>query len=647
MVLLAGRVTGWWLATAPLVTYTLVAVMANLDELSGWRFGWNFAVLLIATTVVGAAMAVICFRPWKWVRSGRAHTRGPRESLTTMWREAKQWLRREIWPVSACVAGVILIVVTVLAGVGDLSRPHQDYDTVFHLSAIDVIHDYQSVNHKKLQQDLGVGEEVFYYPLGWHALAAVLQGLTGANTASVMNASLLAAAMPAVVGMCAFVRLFDGSRWLSGLTALAVAVGIGFPFDVIRHGPLTGFLCGLSLIPALLVAFLLALHGSVGGVPLRILVVGGGLGALVFIHPGAAALAAVCAAVFMVQLACAHRLRWWKRGLAVFVPAAVLAIALTVLPMMHTRDVMKSIHGLMNWPEFVSVQGAILNLTSGQTFSYDRQYGIAALTCLGLLVTLQRWRQWLWLIFLLGIVGTLYVTAAAIPGHNAALITSWWWNDARRLLSCFAMLSSVVLAIAIAALANLLRGIPEQGRKTLQLPHTTARVLAVLVALVPVAVHSLVLSAQLTGEHYRSETRLSATDRVSWLQVRQQLGPQAKILNDPGDGSAYARSLADVNVVGQRNIGPVSYGTHSSLVQGQFDDQHTALWRNFREIATNADVRQHVQDAGITHVILGQSQVGTSTRPIGLMGLTESQHLEQLPDIGSLQVWRVALEDKD
>lgn len=669
VVLSAGRVAGWWLAMAPLITYVIVVCAVTVDELCGWRFGWNATVLAVATCLFAGGAALASRVPLP-ANPRMASCRSQDSASTT--REAatfRQNLRQlparlverinhNVVPVTAIVLAAALALATLLRAMRRLSSPHQDFDTAFHLSVIDITHDYESTNPVNLVNDVGIGEAVLYYPLGWHALAAVLQGITGADTVSVMNASMIVPALPAIVGITALVRMLSGSRWLAGLAACGVACGIGFPFDVIRHGPLSGFLCGIALIPAVLLSVLCIVRGPQKSGSVSVFALGGGLGACVYVHPGAAALALMCVVPFAVHVMCQDRFASWKRALVAVPIAALFTAILSALPAVHTREQMKSIKGLMNWPEYDSRVGALINLMCGQTFSDYRQYHIAAATAVGVVAALWWWRQWLWLVVASSAVGGLYIVAAAVPGQKAAELTAWWWNDARRLLSCFAILQSIFIAlgvyVVVSAVLRLVLSATSKTQPHKTQPHETtldkqpviAATIVVALLAPAFAVTFLAASGQTEG-HYKFESRLSAEELTAWHEVAEQLGPDAVVLNDPDDGSAYARSLVGLNLYGQRNIGTISYASPPTLTQQQFDDEHRLLWRHFRELATSAEVRRYVRQAKITHVVLGSAYSPMLTRPIGLMGLSESRYLKRLPNVGPLQVWEVTLPDDE
>src|SRR5262245_5510440 len=146
-------ITAW--ATAPLVTVAVVAGVAVLSGLLGFRFGvWPVAAGIVVMAGLSAGLSLV-------LRARRAERpeRDPRSYSLAV--------------VIGAAAAVVLGVVTFVTGVRRPDAIQQSWDSVFHYNAIRYIEQTGKASPLTIGT-LGQPGKASFYPDAWHVMVALL-----------------------------------------------------------------------------------------------------------------------------------------------------------------------------------------------------------------------------------------------------------------------------------------------------------------------------------------------------------------------------------------------------------------------------------------------------------------------------------------
>jgi hypothetical protein len=627
---------GWVLAAAaPVLTYFVVGVGGPLG--SALHLRWS-PVAAVAWTLVAAAVAFGLGRT-AWIRRAtrrRAAAEGPRSDVDTEpagGRRLPPWLtatRADVeepaerpWTRTAEVALALVVLgvtvagfVTIADGMGDPSTVPQDWDALFHAGGIRYLADTGDASLYGMAQLNWYGAAPVFYPNAYHLLGAVVYQLTGAPIPLVLNA--LSALMPGVMALSlvALVREFGGRAVTAAYSTIIALGATMLVYDNLWRGPLLPFTVGAVTTPVLIILLHRYLRRPALGTGAVFASAAVGLLAL---HPSTLFGAVLFAVPMLVQ-------RWWRRS-ALIVPDAVRlalpVVAAVVLgaPMLLGALASSGQTLTFDWPATYETSRAVGSLLTFQHDVGGPQLSLAVPLWIGLL-TFRRLGPLRWLLGCAGLLGFLFVAAAAYDNVWVTRITSPWWNDQYRLAALAAIPLCVLAGHGLAELQRWLGAVAARAR--LRVTPRVSAVLGVLVlAVLGVLSDGFYTSVNATqvSRGYFHDTRGTVTrgELAAFAELGRLVGPGERVMNDRGDGTGWIYPMAGVH--------PVA----GHFVSDSISPDARLLGERFTRYDTDPDVRAAVQRLNVRWVIVGNGFVREDAyRETGLWNLAGRPFLTEV-----------------
>jgi hypothetical protein len=609
-------------AAAPALTLGLVTIAGSVA--SYVEFPWS--PLTFALETVLACGAILLARvAWNRFVPSR------RRSLA--WRPRRP-SAADLGTGAGIAGGWILSAVVFLRGFGSMNAPNQDWDNVFHASALRLIADTGDVAPSALRSIIDWEVRSSFYPNALHGLGAVVRDLTGAPVFSVLNAQTLMIAGAAGLGLAVLLRSLGAPTVVCAATPVLLAGFASFPYDVIWRGPLLPYSTGIALIPAFFVLLSEALDSR------RIaaaLAAGLTATALLGVQTSTALSAALIVVPMLAQRWIATRGRTIVQDLGPLVLVGSSAVVLA-FPFVIGALSMSGNGTLIDWPAVESVGQSVGDLFLLNHAAAAPQYWLSGLMVLGLL-TLSRVRyMWGWLAGGMIAFG-LFVLAASSDSSLVQTLTAPWWNDRWR----FAAVAVLAFApLAAAGLLVLAREVDRVLRLLLRRSSAWDRyrlagaALLVLLAVFTVS-HGLYQSsneARVASAYQTTSGQLSATEVSAMRWLADQPGTDGRVMNDPNDGSPYMSAEVGLHPLFGHIISP---GTAAGETQ-------RLLLDHFNCIDSSPEVRSAVQSLDIRYVFTSGGYVRPSlSRTPGLVDLSEVHSLEQVYAESGVRIYRVHL----
>jgi hypothetical protein len=661
---LALGLRGWTLAaTSPLSSYAIVAATGTACAVTGLRWGPLTFMAATAAAVGLAAGGRAAARRWLQDTGGRA------ASLAGVprwpgWRGAAV--------VAATVVGSGIGALVLAEATGWLSVPPQDWDAPFHANVIRFIADTGDADPAALaainRYDDPAG---FYYPNGWHLLSALVYRITGAPIPVVFDASIVLIAPILTIGLVGLLHRFRARPALAATTALLSSAAAAIPYDLIQRGPLINYATGVVLVPA----FLIMLHSAVAdrSVPSALLTAASAA-ALQVIHPGAAFVAGIFAAVLVLE-------RWVLDRRAVPRDLAMLTIIGVVAALLSIPALLGSLHSIVEssvfvWPADQPAAWAIGDLIGFSHLSEFPRWFLVVPMLAGLMM-LRPLRPLWWLLAGSAVFGGLFLLAASYAYPLASQLTRPWWGDKWRLIAVFTIGAIVLAAHGVVMISDVLRrGVLRLSTGLLAalppgLPVAAAAPVVRLVRVspvVPVLVVGLIVIG--SGNLYYNENLqrvklrqfsdgpgLTRLERDGIDALGRLVPAGAMVMNQNSDGSAWMYALAGVKPVnGHLEVyrvdatedlskyaltvsPPPSTGTAEVF---RMSDAQLLLHKRFNKIDTDPAVRATVERLNVQYVYVGRGYVrGYFRRADGLRDLEHVRSLELIYENPDVRIYRV------
>ncbi|MDR1428552.1 MAG: hypothetical protein LBJ08_12500 [Bifidobacteriaceae bacterium] len=441
-----------------------------------------------------------------------------------------------------------------LAGMGSVGAILQRHDSVFHGNLVRFVLD--TGNASPLHAGLlnHPGAEASYYPTALHALVALLP--VGGSVWPAFNLTVLAGTtVPWTVGLVYLSRvLFPSRPGFAVVAAVAAVVYQSAPAGLIGLVPNA---VALALLPGILawsvqLARVVSVRspGRIHRVGMLAVVLGGAS----LVHPSALISYLVVALPVAGYIALTLAARGWRSGHRVLVGGvagiAVSAIAVSAWAVLGLREV-QAVVNYAGWERsyhpLVGMAGGLTDMTSPFQFAPNlvALFGVAA----GIAVTLRaRRHRWLVASFALAVV--LYVAAASNLAAFRA-VTALWYADRARLGVLITVISIPLATIGLDWARQVV--VADRGRRSRWIRAGVAAVGAV--ALVGAIVVAAMRPARLAAQGYvlRSDPqwpRFFDADELALIErLPSELEPGWRILGDPANGSAFAYSVAGIEVV--------------------------------------------------------------------------------------------------
>jgi hypothetical protein len=135
---------------------------------------------------------------------------------------------------------------------------------------------------------------------------------------------------------------------------------------------------------------------------------------------------------------------------------------------------------------------------------------------------------------------------------------------------------------------------------------------------------------------YGDGPTVSSAERDAMAALATMVGPDERVMNDPGDGSAWMYALEGVRPV-------YGHAVNHAAGVGLGSDQ-LLLLSSFRCLDAKASVRDLVEEYNISHVFVGQGYVRPKfTRAPGLRTLGASPSLNLVYDEDGIRIYEIEM----
>lgn len=600
------------IALAPLMSTTMAGAAAILIAWAG--FDWSalsFLVMVVAIVVVAFA-------------AGR---------LLAPWRGSPARIGGLLLP-AAIGVGIVLGAWRIIAYIGDPSAISQTNDAVFHLNALRSVLETNTASAFDLSRFVGGSG---FYPAAWHALASLIALITGAGPPTAANAlTLVIAAVIWPVGLTWFASLATGSKAIACYTAILSGVLQAFPLLLFQWGVLYPNALSVALLPAAVGAVRIAADGiratrSWRSVVFGALLVGIALGALLLSQPAAALAWGLLVMIWF---------SWWMPqrqsvGIAVRTGAVVFGwIVLGAVWLVLSRSTSGS-----HWPPFRGKGEVWLDLLLNSHLRMPATWGISILMIIGLIAAARnRDRRWMVAAWL-GL-SALYVLVAAIgaPAVRDGILGAWYADPYR-----IAALTPIIViplaavgadAIVRFATRTVARGGARADAASTVLGFSVLTLYAIAAILLrPAAMPEFIENTLDDESRYAisADTYLSVDERVLLESLGQYVGDDARVIGNPGTGTAFGFMLSGVDVYPRTWSPP-----------------RTAAWELIAEDLNDAAdmpaVCTALGDYGDPQYVLdfgpGESAPGRFLMP-GMTGFAGQDGFEEVARVGDASLWRI------
>lgn len=609
---LASGARGWLAAAlAPGLTLGAVYLLSLLLRALGvsWSVasaGWS---VLVVVLVVGAAT-----RQWRNVRgSGFFSARG-------------------LVPAVAVAAAGSLGGVLLDRATHGLTRVNQSWDAIFHAGAIRYIADSGDTSPSALAFLSQPANSSFYYPNNYHVLGALYAQLTGASATTTVN--VLAAALPAVfaLGVAGLLGTF-GARThviaLGGVLAVSISA---FPYNIIAFGALLPFATAIAALPAVIAGTQAVVRTA--GISVAAMTGVAALG-VIATHPSVGVIAALWCAVHVLVVMVKRSWWSWRAVIALAVVAVVSAIG--SLPLLSGLSSSAEVASSIKRDPFTDGAGAVGQLWFFSTNIGDAQWWVGAALVVGAAACYRN--RTLWSTYLVaGVITALYVLSAAFDSNLTAL----WWDDYSRFAALFVVPAVVFAAFGLGALVDGLVQVVRWSATVVRRPRlggsrwVRGAALGLVVVVFGLVTFGFYAERQVDYVRlaFTNGPTLSTGEEAAFTFLARQ-PPGGTILNDPGDGSAYAYAIDGLPVLFKTPITPpinvTNLGRDRLLLFGKY--RYKGTDPAVAAAAKRLDVRWVITGAGFL--------VPTMKRAPGLVDLTAVPGLTKVFDNGTSQVYRV------
>lgn len=610
LVLRALRMPHWMsLTCAPLVGVACYSVLCVCYGMVGLSCSWTSVFLpVVALALVVVAIARFAFRSRDALSPNRDDLIG---------------------------AGAYALVGAIICGfvfVGQLSAPDafiQSWDNVHHLDKVRGFVD--SGRWSSLGTSLYLGRDAAidpfvegsFYPSAWHALAAMVASAVGASAPLAVNATnfaILAFAFP--LGVFAFIRALVGKPSMALIPgAIVVLANASCAWTMFSWGPLYPNIMANCLVPAFMVAFVLATVAGVGrGERLAaVLVLAFGAVSFVFVQPNGVFTAGVLLAPYVVVRVyeavkggrAQRRSDAFARGVGVACAVAVVGAIALVWLVAYRVPFMQAVVQY-NWPADTELGAAFVDVLTQRFHVPGLAIGCALLIACGIVAVFMR-RKHRWLVASWIFASAIYVVCVSVPGEPHQLLAGFWYTDVPRVAS-MAVLAGIPLQIL--GLSEVVRGAvrPFERKGTAATAAVGAAMTVVVAAMLYVPIEATeshqverreftngsALAAEvgkLCSEYRFDDPRVYDEQERAFVAEALALMPEGSLVaNEPNDGSAYAYGVDGLRTYYRywRGYGDADEGEkpESALIREHLD-----------AYATDAEVAAAVELVGIDYVL--------------------------------------------
>jgi hypothetical protein len=537
---IVGRITQLtWpiaIAVAPALTYGVVALA--IIPFGAIGIPWNGWTALATLAVVCAVM--IGLQPLlAGYRDTEAEARGmtPRQALTVA---------------AGVLLGALLIMWAAYRGVVHWQSIPSTWDAVWHANTVRFILDTGQASSTHMGELRNVEtHQPLYYPSVFHALTAVYCQLTGAAPTTGYTLSSVAAAVwlfPSSAAMLTWQLLRPRTTHAAGVAATAAALSASFtsvPYVEFGTAAMPNLAAYGVAIPTFVLVVSTLRHRD--RIPLAVLALVG----VFSVHLSGGFIVILFAAAWWLLEACWHPVRGRMADVLTLAAVGVPA-GLILAPQFFGVAQQAGIIAGHAFPSFKTVKQGVIDallLHTRHLNDFPTQYGLIALSGIGMATLLYKriwWPPVLWLVLT---VATIYSGAPFRNPLGTAIeqFSQFFYNDPRRLSAVVTMLVTPMAAVAVFALVV---GAVAVAKRIIKLPApvwVSATVLLLALTTVLCARQYLYRHLVLFGDKYDSVI-INQKDLDAFAHLATLPGARTTLIGDSNvDGTAWMYAVADLH----------------------------------------------------------------------------------------------------
>lgn len=592
------------IACAPLVSllvYSLLAV--GFAKLGIWTDGWVlFATLCVLVLIVLAASAV----KTRIMAPGSIDQRKDANDLRQDWKI--EWILIILYL-------VVGIAVSSYVFLGSLTTPDSTsyaYDDYSHLAYVRSFIERGNFSSLAANYEYDLGGADRYYPAAWHLLSASIITICNVPIFVGTNAALFLSCATIYPLSCLFLmrRLFKTNVGVQLVGAFLTLVFASFPWEFIYYGRLVSNLLAFCFVPLMLGCTMLILgchEQRVTRVRFALMLIVAFV-LSVFTQPS------VCFTWIVFSTPYVMHLIWnlkskngknYSTGRKILHVGAFCFAVILFLVFCYMLPFLFSVTRF-KWRAPLSPSGA-LELALVQGCPAEGFPALPAVPLLAVLVFVgiffaMRRSGTRWLVLLWGILLLMYVVSAGTNWRLKNYMTGWWYTDSHRVYAMYCIISYILATLGTGVLAQKVWGRICAGNKLFAAQACSGAVIA-LIALVPsFAIGDLTVDTQVTytKRYIAAVYDANAPDEVlysgaerAFVDKAAEITGDAKVFNLPKDGSLFAYASSGMKTLYRWDLAEFSGDASTRVVQRSLDD-----------IATDASVRNAVDDLGFEYVLL-------------------------------------------
>lgn len=479
------------------------------------------------------------------------------------------------------------------------------------------------------------GSYLTSYPSLWRTVAATVASQGSGNVTVAVNAVnfVITAVLFPISGLI-YLASFIGERNILRLSPLLVLSFVVFPWGFLYFGPLYPNLIGYSVLP-LAMALVVYACGSVDLKSFFCLFACflGACAVLLRAHPSSIFVGVVVMSPYIV-----YRLNKILAAKSVRLSARYSLIVVFIGSMIGLWTLLYTspmFHGVVtfDWAPYTGKVQAVANvLFLGLTKSSAVQLSLSLLVLIGAMYCLVM-RRWRWLLCSHLLVSLIYIACVSFPVCLQHFFAGFWYNDSFRVAAMFVFtgmpLACIGLASVIRVAEAFVKLVVSAREEQVYVTNCLTYVIPA-VAVIAIFFPSFTFAQNITwttgfgkafqmlrsGNSLAENANAIDSHELKFLEmVKDEVGDDI-VLNYPYDGSAYAQTLADVNVVNRGWFG------YSPSIDGK-KSNYQLLCESIDKVASDHEVSDAARSEDIKYVLLldnGAPDVGGCYYTVGYDG---------------------------
>jgi D-galactosaminyltransferase len=552
------------------------------------------------------------------------------------------------WPALAVAAGVLLGALLIMwaayRGLTHWQSIPSTWDAVWHANEVRFMLDTGQASSTHMGELRNVEtHQALYYPSVFHALVAVFCQLTGAAPTTGYTLSSVAASVwlfPTSAAMLTWHLLRPRTtQWrVAAASATAAALSASFTsvpyveFGVAAMPNLAAY--GVAIPTFVLITSTLRHRDRV---PAAVLALVGVLS----VHLTGGFIVMLFLFAWWLLDAWWHPVRGRLADVLTLAAVAVPTVAILApqfIGVLRQADIIAG-HA---FPSFKSVKQGVIDaliLHTRHLNDFPTQYGLVVLAYIGMALLLYKKIWWPPAVWLVLTVATIYSGA---PFHNpvgAAIegLSTFFYNDPRRLTAVLTMLETPMAAVALfAAVTLVVSGAKRVTERFKRLPApvwVASTAILLVVATVLTGRHYLYRHLVLFGDKYDSVI-IDQRDLMAMAYLAKLPGAHDTLIGDSNiDGTAWMYAVADLHPL----------WTHYDFPQQTGPGYYRYIfWTSARKGDSDPKVVEAIKALNIRYILTSTPNVRGFATPDGLMSLEKSKSWALIYDNGEAKIyeWR-------